>query len=539
MANRYAIKTGNWNDASVWSATSGGAGGAGVPTGDDQVYLDKNYTVTLTANADAASVSHTNGTLNLAQFRLTLGGDPDTGLMPYGFFSSTGSTTRTLNLNGGVLEILDHDISFDTPTKRFFLDGTNLTVSTNGSLIIFNQCKSDSLTTAIFATANKTLGDVVIKLGGSSNESVLLHIDSTTFKSLIILSKNSRAHNVTMGSLWTDKFVAIGASSSNRLQLGNGTASGTLYVNVGGSSYGQYLNINGISAGGGDGTYKPYIGSNSIVSYSPGPAWLTQNPPKISTLFDPLTTAPASNTNWTLGGTLSLASSGKYGGGYQGTGSIMSRDTYDIVDSTLIYEIPQRFGYYGNKTELFIGQAPDTSKSASLSNNAFLGGLLAGYVEGSTDGLWALQYRDITGNEYEAAESSPSGTDPDYLPWATKYISISVSSSGAITYKGSVDGQTWTTMSDIRNIDPDSIALFRSARLGFTNLGVWSGTYTVLGSINPNFPPSVVLNTPNLKKFGSPKPLVEFTGTDPEGNQVTYQVQIDYVNTFNSDGVKP
>src|SRR3989304_375864 len=43
MANRYWIGgTGNWNDTAHWSETSGGAGGAVIPTSSDDVFFDAN-----------------------------------------------------------------------------------------------------------------------------------------------------------------------------------------------------------------------------------------------------------------------------------------------------------------------------------------------------------------------------------------------------------------------------------------------------------------------------------------------------------------
>lgn len=42
MAERYWVgNTGMWTDTSHWSATSGGAGGASVPTADDDVVIDE------------------------------------------------------------------------------------------------------------------------------------------------------------------------------------------------------------------------------------------------------------------------------------------------------------------------------------------------------------------------------------------------------------------------------------------------------------------------------------------------------------------
>ena len=41
--NRYWVGgTGNWNDTSHWSASSGGSGGASVPTSNDDVFIDGN-----------------------------------------------------------------------------------------------------------------------------------------------------------------------------------------------------------------------------------------------------------------------------------------------------------------------------------------------------------------------------------------------------------------------------------------------------------------------------------------------------------------
>jgi hypothetical protein len=55
MAARYWILgAGNWNDTAHWSTTSGGVGGASVPTMDDDVYFDSNSgTGTVTVNAIA------------------------------------------------------------------------------------------------------------------------------------------------------------------------------------------------------------------------------------------------------------------------------------------------------------------------------------------------------------------------------------------------------------------------------------------------------------------------------------------------------
>jgi hypothetical protein len=72
MADRYwRGGTGTWNSSNTanWSATSGGAGGASVPTTSDDVYFNASSgsgTVTISGTVNAASVNFTGATLTLA-----------------------------------------------------------------------------------------------------------------------------------------------------------------------------------------------------------------------------------------------------------------------------------------------------------------------------------------------------------------------------------------------------------------------------------------------------------------------------------------
>lgn len=95
MALRYAIKSGDWSDSSVWSATSGGSGGAGVPTGYDSVYMQSNYSVTLVADAACYAFNMSNGTLNTNGYKLT----SETG------FTSYGTTARTINFGSSTKDL--------------------------------------------------------------------------------------------------------------------------------------------------------------------------------------------------------------------------------------------------------------------------------------------------------------------------------------------------------------------------------------------------------------------------------------------------
>ncbi|MGD0711906.1 MAG: hypothetical protein ABR968_12090, partial [Bacteroidales bacterium] len=103
-ANRYSVATGNWSSTSTWSATSGGAPGASVPTAGYFVYIEGGYTVTLDANAPAAgalrllsintgSELKTTAAYTVNATTITVNG--------YYFNGSTGTITGTMSVNNG------------------------------------------------------------------------------------------------------------------------------------------------------------------------------------------------------------------------------------------------------------------------------------------------------------------------------------------------------------------------------------------------------------------------------------------------------
>lgn len=81
MANRYWVNgSGNWNDTSHWSTTSGGSGGASVPGSSDTALLQDDGTgttaVTLVANVTPLHIRvEDDVTFNTANFNITCGTD--------------------------------------------------------------------------------------------------------------------------------------------------------------------------------------------------------------------------------------------------------------------------------------------------------------------------------------------------------------------------------------------------------------------------------------------------------------------------------
>jgi len=117
MANRYWVGgTGNWSDTNHWSATSGGSGGASVPTSNDDVFFDANsftaagQSVTLNITANCRFFNWANATNNP-----TLAGSSSINI--YGGLSYTANMT---------------DISTGTKIMNNFDIGSAQGINTNG-----------------------------------------------------------------------------------------------------------------------------------------------------------------------------------------------------------------------------------------------------------------------------------------------------------------------------------------------------------------------------------------------------------------------
>lgn len=112
----------NWSNANNWSATSGGAGGAGIPGSSDDAIFDAATSATncnLTASVAVGSITNINtggynGTLSISSYTLTVSGD---------FDWERGNLTATsgaLNVGGDFLTY-----SFTAGTSTVTLSGEN------------------------------------------------------------------------------------------------------------------------------------------------------------------------------------------------------------------------------------------------------------------------------------------------------------------------------------------------------------------------------------------------------------------------------
>lgn len=175
MANRYwhGGASSQWNDADCWSSTSGGAGGAGVPTSSDNVYFDG---VGSGASNCTMSVDASVLTLDFTGYAHTL--------------SCIGS--RTVTVYGGTLKLNSSSLISGTP-PTWVLTATcsltagsssynrgNFTIQSSGTVTMQDalSCQTFILTSGTFTTSNYNLRCLTFSASGSSTRT--LNLGSST-----------------------------------------------------------------------------------------------------------------------------------------------------------------------------------------------------------------------------------------------------------------------------------------------------------------------------------------------------------------------
>jgi len=199
MANRYWVGgNGTWNtsNTAVWSASSGGASGASVPTATDSVFFDQatTYTVNMTGGSIVClDFTVSAGTVTFA----STGGVTFSGSMSLSastVWSNTGQITFNATTTGKT--ITTNGVSLGTPAVVFNGVGgswqlqTAVTVSgssalvtvTNGTLDLNNKTLTsfyfDSNNTNTRTIAFGTTGSVVIT-GAATSPTMILALNST------------------------------------------------------------------------------------------------------------------------------------------------------------------------------------------------------------------------------------------------------------------------------------------------------------------------------------------------------------------------
>lgn len=164
------------------------------------------------------------------------------------------------------------------------------------------------------------LNDVRFNLGTNSGSVSLSIGGASTYRLLDIRSLNADDHTVNFtpdATITMDKFICIGASTTERIFLGTGDVDGA-FLEINGSCYGENVNIVRVNN---TGDAPGYLGTSSVNPNSRD-GWILTAPDKISTFVDPLTDVAESNTNWVTEGNIVELTAGLGSGGYELIGAI-------------------------------------------------------------------------------------------------------------------------------------------------------------------------------------------------------------------------
>ncbi len=249
MADRYwRGGTGTWNTTSTtnWSTTSGGSGGASVPTAADNVIFDQaaTYNVTMTGalaclniTVSAGTVSFLTGTGPTLQINgsMSLAGVTWTSTGAITFNSTT--TGQTITTGGTTINA---SITFNGVGGEWSLGSalttgaTQTTTLTNGSLVLNGY----DLTTGIFSSTNTNTRSIAF----GANNIILAHTTSAqtvlsmaiatgfTYTSSGTFASGTGTFQATMSTTRTFVFGTTGGSITNapRLYLVSGASVATI-----------------------------------------------------------------------------------------------------------------------------------------------------------------------------------------------------------------------------------------------------------------------------------------------------------------------
>jgi len=183
MADRYwRGGTGTWNTSSTtnWSETSGGAGGASVPTATDNVIFDQSatYNVTMTGALACLNITVSAGTVSfLTGTTPTLQVNGSMSLSTGTVWTSTGAITFNSTTTGRTIATsgttINAPITFDgvgggwSLTSALTTGATQTTTLTNGALSL----NGFDLTTGIFSSSNTNIRSIAF----GANNIILAH----------------------------------------------------------------------------------------------------------------------------------------------------------------------------------------------------------------------------------------------------------------------------------------------------------------------------------------------------------------------------
>jgi hypothetical protein len=222
MANRYWVGgTGTWNTSSTtnWSASSGGASGASVPTAADSVFFDQasTYTVTLTGALTCLDITVSAGTVTFSGSGTpTISGSMS--LVAATVWNATGLITFNATTTGNTITTngvsLSASITFNGVGGSWQLGSalttgaTRVTTLTAGTL----DLASYTLTSGLFTSSNTNTRVMAFGTG----KMVITGLNASVWTTSI-------STGLTMTGTRTVEFTGVGTAGQTRTITGGST----------------------------------------------------------------------------------------------------------------------------------------------------------------------------------------------------------------------------------------------------------------------------------------------------------------------------
>ena len=182
MANRYWVGgSGTWSTTSTtnWSATSGGAGGASVPTAADSVFFDQagTYTVTCTGALTCLDITVSAGTVTFAQgVSPTFAISGSMSLLAGTAWNASGVITFNATTTGKT--VTTNGVTLNTTIINFNGVGGGWTL---GSALTTGSSQGVTVTAGSFNTGNYNITCGPFTISGTSTRSVTLGSSTISF----------------------------------------------------------------------------------------------------------------------------------------------------------------------------------------------------------------------------------------------------------------------------------------------------------------------------------------------------------------------
>ena len=355
MANRYWVGgTSTWDGLALlkWSTTSGGVGGAAVPTSSDAVYFDANSganTVTISNNTAICSILTLTGFTGVFAF-----GSNSISIAGNNIAVFVTTSTSTFTVTGTPLVLLTYSGSTGT---RTITTGSATTESnafnfniTNGSDIIAasNFVAKSVNFTGFSGTLSNTVKTIYGNLIISSGMTITAGANTTTF------AATSVTQQITTASKTLDFPITMSGTSTVQLQDNLTIGSTRTFTLTSGTLDLNNLTLTvGLFNGSNANTRSILFGTGNITAIGSGTVWTTATATNFSYTGTPTVNISNNSATATTVNTSGMTAAQALNFNY-------TTGTYTLTDSGCIYKNINFTGFtgtLGNSARVIYGSA--------------------------------------------------------------------------------------------------------------------------------------------------------------------------------------